>query len=151
MQTPYKVLCVCLKEHSQLEWTYIVDNSNTSCLYSQWLNSMIYWLINNCTDWAQIGVTSFGHQFELHNIIYQIQPCSIVNIWQNVALQLMDVQSVRKNTRFSPNKSYRKFYHSVQDGRIVIDPERFVHDFNLFVCKNRNKGVCALRGYFGPL
>ena len=38
--------------------------SNTPRLYSQWLNSVIYWLINHCMDRAQAGVTSFGPQFE---------------------------------------------------------------------------------------
>ena len=45
-------------------------NSNTPRLYSQWLNSVIYWLINHCTDWARTGVTSFGRQFDFHDVIY---------------------------------------------------------------------------------
>ena len=48
--------------------------------------------------------------------------------------QLLDVKNVRKNTRFSLNKSYGKFLQSVQDGGIVIDYEGFVRIFNLFVC-----------------
>ena len=36
-------------------------------------------------------------------------------------LQLMVVQNIHRNMRFSPNKSYGKFKHSVQDGGIVID------------------------------
>ena len=47
-------------------------------------------------------------------------------------LQLMDVQNIRKNMCFSPNKSYKK-YHTVQDGKIVIDSEGFVHVLNRFV------------------
>ena len=35
-------------------------------------------------------------------------------------LQLLDVQNVRKNTRFCPNKSYRKLKHSVQNRVGVI-------------------------------
>ena len=38
-------------------------------------------------------------------------------------LQLLDVQSVRKNARFSLKKSCGKFLQSVQDGGIVIDYE----------------------------
>ena len=49
-------------------------------------------------------------------------------------LQLLDVQMIRKNMRFSLNKSFRKFLQSVQDGRIVIDCEGFVHICNRFVC-----------------
>ena len=49
-------------------------------------------------------------------------------------LHLLDAQNVRKNTRFSLNKSCGKFRQSVQDGGIVIDYEGFVHIFNLFVC-----------------
>ena len=48
--------------------------------------------------------------------------------------QLMDVQNVHKNMRFSPNKRGGKFLCSVQDGGIVIDSEGLVHIFNLFVC-----------------
>ena len=44
--------------------------SDTPRLYSQWLNSVIYWLINHCMDWAQTGVTSFGRQFDFHDVIY---------------------------------------------------------------------------------
>ena len=49
-------------------------------------------------------------------------------------LRLLGVLNVRKNTRFSLNKSCRKFWQSVQDGGIVIDYEGFVHILNLFVC-----------------
>ena len=44
--------------------------SNTPRLYSQWLNSVIYWLINHCMDWARTGVKSFGRQFDFHDVIY---------------------------------------------------------------------------------
>ena len=52
-------------------------NSNTDHLYSQWLNSVIYWLKNHCTDWSQTGVMSFGRQFDFHEVIYLIQPFKI--------------------------------------------------------------------------
>ena len=42
-------------------------------------------------------------------------------------LQLLDVQNVRKSTRFSLNKSCGKFLQSIQDGGIVINYEGFVH------------------------
>ena len=45
-------------------------HSNTPRLYSQWLNSVIYWLINHCTDWARTNVTSFCRQFDFHDVIY---------------------------------------------------------------------------------
>ena len=51
-------------------------------------------------------------------------------------LQLLDVRNVRKNTRFCTNKSYKKFKHSVQNGRIVIDSDGFDNISNLFfVCR----------------
>ena len=46
-------------------------------LYSQWLNSVISWLINHCTDWARTGVKSFGRQFDLHDVIYHIWHCNV--------------------------------------------------------------------------
>ena len=52
-----------------LDSDLIVD-SNTSRLYSQWLNTVIYWLINHCTDWARTDVTSFSRQFDFHDVIY---------------------------------------------------------------------------------
>ena len=76
------------------------SHSNTPRLYSQWLNSVIYWLIYHCTDWARTGVTSFGRQFDFHDVICQIRRRSVTSI-----LQLLDVKNVRKNTSFSLNKS----------------------------------------------
>ena len=46
--------------------------------------------------------------------------------------QLLDIENVGKNMRFSPNKSCGKFLQSDQDGGIVIDYEGFVRIFNLF-------------------
>ena len=54
-------------------------DSNTPRLYSQWLNSVIYWLINHCTDWARTGVTSFGRQFDFHDVIYHKRHCNVDN------------------------------------------------------------------------
>ena len=48
-------------------------------------------------------------------------------------LQLLDVQNVCKNMRFSLNKICRKFCQSVQDVGIVIDYEGFVHIL-IFLC-----------------
>ena len=48
-------------------------------------------------------------------------------------LQLMDVENVRFNTHFSPNKSYMKFKHSVKDGGNVINSEVFIHMLIFFV------------------
>ena len=62
----------------------ITTNSNTSRLYSQWLNSVIYWLINHCTDWFRTGVTSFGRQFEFHDVIYHKRHCNVENRRHNV-------------------------------------------------------------------
>ena len=45
-------------------------HSNTPRLYSQWLNSVIYWLLNHCTGWARTKVTSFSRQFDFHDVIY---------------------------------------------------------------------------------
>ena len=58
--------------------------SNTDRLYSQWSNSVIYWLINHCTDWAGFVVTSFNRQFDFHGVIYHIQSCNADNRHNNV-------------------------------------------------------------------
>ena len=52
--------------------------SNTPRLYSQWLNSVIYWLINHCTDWARTNVTSFSRQFDFHDVIYHNRRRNVV-------------------------------------------------------------------------
>ena len=59
--------------------------SNTPRLYSQWLNSVIYWLINHCTDWARTDRTSFGRQFDFHDVIYHKRHCNVDNRRRNVA------------------------------------------------------------------
>ena len=58
--------------------------SNTPCPYSQWLNSVIYWLIYHCTDRAQTGVTSFVASLNFHDVIYHVRHCSIDNRRRNV-------------------------------------------------------------------
>ena len=57
------------------------------------------------TDW----LTSFGRQFDFHDVIYHIPSCNVDNRWPDVVLHLMDVQNVCKNTRFSLKKRYGKF------------------------------------------
>ena len=59
-------------------------------------------------------------------------------------LQLMDIQSLHKNKRFIPNKSYKKFEQSVQNGGIVIDSDGFFPISNLFVCKSGKRFVLAV-------
>ena len=76
-----------------------------------------YWLINHWTDWARTSVTSFGRKFDFHDVLYHIWHCNVDNRRRNIVLTTI----VRKNTRFSLNKSCRKFWQFVQDGRIVID------------------------------
>ena len=53
-------------------------------LYSQWLNSVISWLINHCMDWARTGVKSFSRQFDFHAVIYHIWHCNVDNRRCNV-------------------------------------------------------------------
>ena len=79
-------------------------DSNTPRLYSQWLNSAIYWSINHCTDRALTGVTPFGSPVDFHDVIYHIPQTLTID---GVAsfLQLLDVQNVRKYMRFSLNNS----------------------------------------------
>ena len=77
-------------------------------------------------------MTSFGRQFDFHDVIYHIRYCNVDSRRIMLFLQLLEVQNVRKNMSFSLNKSHGKFYKSVQDGGIVIDYEGFVHIFNLF-------------------
>ena len=50
--------------------TYFDANSNTPRLYSQWLNSLINWLINHCTDWRDIIQSPVD--FMTSSIIYRI-------------------------------------------------------------------------------
>ena len=66
-------------------------------------------LINHRTDWAQTGVTSFSRQFMFmaSSITYSIIALTIDGV--KSFLELHDVQKIRKNTRFSLNKSCRKF------------------------------------------
>ena len=58
--------------------------SNKSRIYSQWLNSVIYWLINHFMNWEPTGVTSFDHQSDFHGIIYHIQHCKVDNRQHNI-------------------------------------------------------------------
>ena len=69
----------------------VILNSNTPRLYSQWLNSVIYWLINHSTDWARTGVTSFGNSlnFMTSSILYRIVTLTIDGVAS--FLQLLDV------------------------------------------------------------
>ena len=60
------------------------NDSNTPLLYSLRLNSVIYWLINHCTDWTQTAVMLFSPQLIFHDIIYHIQQCNIDNRMLNV-------------------------------------------------------------------
>ena len=108
---------------------YMINYSNTPRLYSQWLNSVIYWLINHCTDWARTGVMSFVCQFDFHDIIYPKRHCNVDNRRRNVVFTTVGRS---KKTRYRLDKSCGKFKQSVQDGGIFIDYEGFVHIFNLF-------------------
>ena len=67
----------------------ITGDSNTDRLYSQWFNSVIYWLINHCMDWERIGVTSIGLQVDLHDVVYHIQPCNVDKRRYNVVFKLI--------------------------------------------------------------
>ena len=63
---------------------YFMQHSNTPRLYSQWLNSVICWLINHCTAWARTSMTSFGRQFKFHDVIYHKPHCNVDNRRHNV-------------------------------------------------------------------
>ena len=43
-----------LRDMFKLIGKKIITISNTPRLYSQWLNSVIYWLINHCTYWRDV-------------------------------------------------------------------------------------------------
>ena len=68
----------------------------------------------------------------MSSIIYSLVMLTLYGV--NSFLQLMDFQKVRKNKHLDPNKSYRKFKHSVQDGGFIILCEEFIHIFNLLMC-----------------
>ena len=55
--------------------TQFINHSNTARLYSQWLNSVVKFLINHCTDWARADVTSFVRQFDLCRITIKSMNC----------------------------------------------------------------------------
>ena len=76
-------------------------------------------------------MTSFDRQFDFHDVIYR--PRNIENRQCNVDSQLLDFQKVKLHVSVQ-TKSCGIFYLSVLDDGIVIDSERFVHIFNLFVC-----------------
>ena len=47
-------------------------------------------------------MTSLGRQFDFHGVIYHIWHCNVDNRRRNIVFfQLLDVQNVRKNTRYS--------------------------------------------------
>ena len=94
-------------------------------------------------DWAQTGMTSFSHSliFTTSFIAYGIVTMTIDEVTS--FLQLLDVQIVHKNTRFSPNKSDRKFKQSVQDGGIVIDSKIFVNILNLLCVRIEINSHCS--------
>ena len=60
----YPSVSETIEIRQKCEKTYVCIIRNTLRLYSQWLNRVIYWLINHCTDRTRTGVTSFGHQFD---------------------------------------------------------------------------------------
>ena len=69
-------------------------------------NSVIYWLINHCKDWRDPhSVASFI--FLMSSITYSLVTLTIDGLM--LFVQLMDIQNICINMRFSPNKSYRKF------------------------------------------
>ena len=54
-------------------------------------------------------MTSFGRQFEFHDVIYHIPHSNAEVDGVTSFLQLLDFQNVCKNTHFSLNKSCGKF------------------------------------------
>ena len=48
--TRHTIIPSCIHKPSLKFLPQIIWYSNTPRLYSQWLNSVIYWLINHCTD-----------------------------------------------------------------------------------------------------
>ena len=60
--------------HFRNECHVFNNNSNTPPLYSQCLNSVIYWLKNHSTYWAWIGVASIDRRliFKMSSITYVV-------------------------------------------------------------------------------
>ena len=54
-------------------------------------------------------MSSFGRQFDFHDVTYHMRPCHVDNDGVTSSLQLLDFQNVCKDTSFSPNNSYGKF------------------------------------------
>ena len=80
-------------------------DSNTDRLYNiQWLNSVIYWIINYCKDWARTGVTSFDHQliFMTSSITYNIVTHSgmSANIRESNHGSGVHVRSIMRSTMY---------------------------------------------------
>ena len=74
--------CYITFGHNIIYSITLSTNSNTPRLYSQWLNSVIYWLINHYTDWARTGVTSFSHRliFITSSITYGLVTLTIDSV-----------------------------------------------------------------------
>ena len=102
--------------------------------YSQWLNSVISWLINHCMDWARTSVKSFGRQFDFHDVIYHIWHCNIDNRRCNVVFYNNMAFKMYEKHVFQSKQELREILTVCLRWRIVIDFEGFVHIFNLFVC-----------------
>ena len=91
-------------------------------------DSMIYWLINHCTDWRH-WVASLIFISSL--IMYNLVTLTIDGVTS--FLQLIDVQKVKYV--FQSKKELQDFQRSIKDSGIIIDSEEFVHIFNLFMFK----------------
>ena len=77
----WKVIAICADSYITdifFSCKRVIYDSNTPRLFSQWLISLIYWLINHCTDWAQTNVTSFSRQFNFHDVIYHNKRRNII-------------------------------------------------------------------------
>ena len=53
-------------------------------------------------------MTSFGRQLDFHDVIFAYDILTLTIDGVTSLLQLLDVQNMRKTTRFSLNKSYGK-------------------------------------------
>ena len=114
--------------------SYRKPDSNTPHLYSQWLNSVIYWLIDHCTDRTRTGVTSFDRQFEFSWRHLSHRHCYVDYRRCNVAFTTAWRSKCTLKYAFQSKQELREILTVCSRWRKRYRLEGFVHILNLFVC-----------------
>ena len=94
-------------------------------------------------------MTSFGRQFDFHDVIYHIQPCDIDNTLDNIVFTTNEHSNFMKKYMFQSKEELREILTEMADGGIVIDSEGFVNIFH-FLCvrikiNSMHAVICCLK------